>query len=141
MASTLGWMRIILSDDFIIMKRNGMNSRLKTAVKQDDGPAPAVRAGADEVAQEAQCVIKGLGDDSQPTAELNERFEPGTVGFAVGTDGVDRLEKLGRFGTGEQAQAGIAAGVADGKADHVDWKFSCCSDRWDRRTARWRCAA
>ena len=100
-----------------------MNSQIEDGRKQDDGPAPAVRAGADEVAQETQRVIKRLGDDSQPTAELNERFEPGTVGFAVSAGGVDRLEELGGLGAGKQAQAGIAAGVADGKADHVDGSF------------------
>ena len=91
--------------------------------EQDDGPAPTVGTGADGVANKAQGEIKRFGDVSQPTAELDERMQRGTVGFAVGPSRVDKREDLRGLGAGKQTQAGIAAGVADGEADHIDGSF------------------
>ena len=65
--------------------------------------------------------VERLGNDSQPAAILNERFERWSGRFAVRSSGVDGLKQVSFFGSGEEAQAGEAAGVSHGQPEYVGW--------------------
>jgi hypothetical protein len=79
MASTLGWMRIILSDDFIIMKRNGMKRHVEGAVKR-------MMAQPQLTHRRRSCAgsagrIKRLGDDPSQLPNWMSDSRPGPSGL------------------------------------------------------------
>ena len=96
----------------------GQHQQVEDGGGDDDRPAPVVDAGTKLVVQKAQGQVERLGDH-RPPAELDERLERGPGGLAVGSGRVNGLEHGRLLGPGKEAQAGHAAGVAHGQAEHV----------------------
>ena len=114
----------IFSADFMLVMRSGSSARLMMTVRMMIDHAPVV---GHVIVRPLQPQEQRPGDEAEE-AEVDHVAQIGAVHLARRGVGVHRLENLERLGTDEQPLAGDAAGVADGRAQHVV-RGRPCSDQ------------